>query len=72
MRLLVEALGNCGAITGDLEQDRQCVRDGIAAIENFEGITGAMTFEGTGDPLKCVVIVRIEDADVTYHDSVCP
>lgn len=72
MRLLVEALGNCGAISGDLEQDRQCVRDGIAAIQNFEGITGAMTFEGTGDPLKCVVIVRIENADVTYHDSVCP
>ncbi len=72
MRLLVQALENCGTITGDLEDDRTCIRDGIGQITDFDGITGRMTFSGTGDPEKCVIIVRIEDGDVTFHDSVCP
>ncbi len=72
MLLVTQALENCGTLTGDLAGDRTCVRDGMAEIADFEGITGRMTFDDQGDPIKCAVIVRIEDAAVTYHDSVCP
>lgn len=72
MLLAVQALTNCGTLTGTLADDRTCVRDGMAEIADFEGITGRMTFDEQGDPIKCAVIVRIEDGDVTFHDSVCP
>ena len=73
MQLVAQALQNCGELTGDLEQDRTCVRDGMAAIRDFEGITGKMTFDEQGDPIKCAVVVKIDDAGkFAFYKSVCP
>lgn len=72
MLLVVAALENCGTLTGDLATDRACVRDGLASIDNFEGITGNMVFDEQGDPIKCAVIVQIQDGEVNFYDSVCP
>ena len=72
MLLVTQALQNCGALTGDLAVDRACVRDGMAAISDFEGITGTMTFDDEGDPIKCAVIVQIQDGAVGFYESVCP
>lgn len=72
MQLVVQALENCGDLSGDLEQDRECIRQGMAAIENFEGITGNMTFDEQGDPIKCAVIVQIQGQEVSFYDSACP
>ncbi len=72
MLLVTEALQNCGTLTGDLAVDRACVRDGMAAISDFEGITGTMTFDDEGDPIKCAVIVQIQDSEVSFYESVCP
>lgn len=72
MRLAAQAVQNCGTLTGTLVDDRTCVRDGMAEIAAFDGITGQMSFDEQGDPIKCAVIVRIEDSAVTFHDSVCP
>jgi branched-chain amino acid transport system substrate-binding protein len=72
--LIVEkAIQDCGTITGDLEQDRKCVRDALAKIKDFDGITGKTTFTEDGDPLKCAVIVRINgDYEFEFYKSVCP
>lgn len=72
MRIVEQALMNCGQITGDVEADRQCIRDGMAEIENFDGITGNMTFDEQGDPIKCAVIVKIENGEFTAYESACP
>jgi branched-chain amino acid transport system substrate-binding protein len=73
MRIVQEAIQSCGKITGDLQQDRQCVRDTMARIKEFEGITGKMTFTEEGDPIKCAVIVRISDqGEFEFYKSVCP
>lgn len=72
MRLMAQAMQNCGNITGDLAADRLCVRDGLAAISNFDGITGEMTFDEQGDPIKCAVIVQIQGGEVSFYESVCP
>ncbi len=67
------AIQNCGALTGDIEKDRQCVRDAMAQIKEFEGITGKMTFTEEGDPVKCAVIVKInEKGEFQFHQSACP
>ncbi len=67
------AIQNCGNLTGDLQRDRQCVRDAMAGIKEYQGITGKMTFTEDGDPIKCAVIVRISDQGTfEFYKSVCP
>jgi branched-chain amino acid transport system substrate-binding protein len=71
--IVQEAIQACGKLTGNIEKDRQCVRDALARIKKFEGITGQMTFTEDGDPIKCAVIVRISDqGKYEFYKSVCP
>jgi len=73
IRIVQRAIENCGEITGNIEKDRQCVRDALAKIREFDGITGKMTFTEEGDPLKCAVVVRISDkGEFEFYKSVCP
>ncbi len=73
MNIVKKAIQDCGEITGDIAVDRACVRDALAAIEEFPGITGNMTFTEEGDPIKCAVIVRIsEEGKFTFYEQVCP
>lgn len=52
--------------------DKADVRDALANIELFEGVTGVMSFDEQGDPIKCAVIIQIQDGAFTYYDSACP
>jgi branched-chain amino acid transport system substrate-binding protein len=71
--LVQKAIQDCGTITGDIKKDRQCVRDAMANIKEYDGITGKMTFGGSGDPTKCAVIVKISDkGEFEFYKSVCP
>lgn len=71
--LVQAAIQACGKLTGDIKKDRQCVRDHLAKIKKFAGITGEMTFTEEGDPQKCAVIVRISDkGEYEFYKSVCP
>jgi len=73
LHLVEQAIKDCGEITGDIATDRQCVRDALANITDFAGITGDMTFTEEGDPIKCAVIVRISDAgEYEFYKSACP
>jgi branched-chain amino acid transport system substrate-binding protein len=73
IRLVKQAIQDCGTLTGDVEKDRKCVRNAMARIREFNGITGNMTFTEEGDPEKCAVIVRISDTgEFEFYKSVCP
>ena len=73
LRLIQQAIQDAGTFTGKPKQDRKAVRDALAKIKNFKGITGDMTFTEDGDPIKCAVIVRInEKGEFEFHKSVCP
>ncbi|MGD8443713.1 MAG: ABC transporter substrate-binding protein [Desulfobacterales bacterium] len=73
MRIVQTAIEGAGELTGDIEKDRKAVRDALATIKDFDGITGGMTFTEDGDPIKCAVIVRISDAgEFEFYKSVCP
>ena len=73
-RLLLQAVQNTKGLSGNLVKDRQSVRDQLAKIRDFDGITGKMTFSGkSGDPMKCAVVVKIgQDASFQFYKSVCP
>jgi branched-chain amino acid transport system substrate-binding protein len=71
--LIQQAIQNSGKITGKVKKDRKAIRDALAKIKNFKGITGNMTFTEEGDPIKCAVIVRISDkGEYEFYQSVCP
>ncbi len=73
LRLIQQAVQDAGTITGRVKKDRKAVRDALAKIKNFDGITGKMTFTEEGDPVKCAVIVQISDkGEYEFYKSVCP
>lgn len=64
--MLFQAIKAAGKI------DRAALRDTLAQITKYEGVTGTMRFEGTGDPVKSAVIIQIKDGKFTYFASVGP
>jgi len=71
--LMIKAIQNTGGLSADMKTNRTKVKDALAAIKNYPGITGAMTFTPEGDPIKCAVVVKInEKGEFAFHKSVCP
>ena len=73
LRLAQTAIEGTGKLTGNIKEDRIAVRNALAQVKDFEGITGNMTFTEEGDPIKCAVIVKISDkGEYGFHKSICP
>ncbi len=73
INLMCLAIQNTGGLTGNIEKDRDAVKDQLTGIKDFDGITGKMTFTAGGNPTKCAVIVKISDkGDFEFYKSVCP
>jgi branched-chain amino acid transport system substrate-binding protein len=71
--LMIQAVKDTGGLSGDIKADRTKVKDALASVKNFPGITGEMTFTPEGDPKKCAVVVKInEEGQFAFHKSVCP
>lgn len=64
--LLFQAIQAAGKL------DRLAVRDALAKISSFEGVTGSMEFKGTGDPVKSAVVIQIKDGKFTYFQTAKP
>ncbi len=53
--------------------DRQAVRDALANIPKYEGVTGTMQFkEGSGDPIKSAVILQIKGDKFVWFANANP
>ena len=71
--LITEAIQKVGAVEKNTRKMRKAIRDNLAAVKEFKGITGNMRFDEQGDPVKCAVIVEIDQkGDFTFKESVCP
>ena len=65
--LLWQALKSAG------KNDRQAVRNALAKIPQYDGVTGTMQFkEGSGDPIKSAVILKIIDGKFTWFANAKP
>ncbi len=65
--LLWTALKNAGKV------DRQAVRDALAKVPQYEGVTGNMKFqEGSGDPIKSAVILQIKNGQFVWFANANP
>ena len=71
--LMIKAIQDTGGLSGKVKMDRTKVKDALAAVKNYPGITGGMTFTPEGDPKKCAVVVKInQEGQFAFHKSVCP
>lgn len=59
--LLFQAIKQAGAL------NRQSIRDSLAKISSYKGVTGTMQFkEGSGDPIKSAVILQIKNGKFVW------
>jgi branched-chain amino acid transport system substrate-binding protein len=71
--ILLKAIQDMGSLGDDLKENRKNLRDALANVAEFQGITGTMKFDAQGDPIKCAVVVRInENGEFEFTKSVCP
>lgn len=65
IHVLAEAIRRQG------KADPSSIRTGLASLGAFEGVTGAMFFEGTGDPRRSAVIRKIDDGgNLRFHQRI--
>jgi branched-chain amino acid transport system substrate-binding protein len=64
--LLADAVRRAG------RADRAAVRRALAATQGFPGVTGEISFNADGDPLKPLVINRLEHGGVAFVRTVMP
>lgn len=65
--ILKQAIKDAGKL------DRQAVRDAVAKVQKYEGVTGNMQFkEGSSDPVKSAVILQIKDGKFVYFADANP
>ncbi|MBF0111282.1 MAG: ABC transporter substrate-binding protein [Desulfamplus sp.] len=73
INVVLAGIQNAGKLTGNVRKDREAIKEGISAIKEVKGITGNMKFDEQGDPIKCAVVVKINDAgEFEFAESVCP
>jgi branched-chain amino acid transport system substrate-binding protein len=55
------------------KNDRQALRDALAKIPQYDGVTGSMQFkESSGDPIKSAVILKIKDGKFVWFANAKP
>jgi branched-chain amino acid transport system substrate-binding protein len=60
INLILQAIQNAG-ITGNLQTDRENIKNALASLKNFPGVTGTITFDANGDPDKEAVVVQVNN-----------
>ncbi len=64
--LLADAIGRAGSL------EPQSIRDALAATRGFEGVTGTLSFDDNGDPIKGGVIMKVTDGETEFFTRIRP
>jgi branched-chain amino acid transport system substrate-binding protein len=64
--LLAQAIKEAGKL------DRQAIRDALAKIQKYDGVTGTMQFAGSGDPVKSAVILQVKEGQFVWVANAQP
>ncbi len=60
-KLLLTAIGSLDGLSNNLLQDRAAIKDRLAAMRGFEGVSGKLDMNEAGDPIKSAVVIKIND-----------
>jgi len=64
--LLADAIQRAGST------DREKIRDALENTKNFQGVTGSITLDSNGDPVKPAVIMKIINGKAIYYKTISP
>lgn len=64
--LVVDALERAGS------SERGALRRALADTRAYEGVTGSISFDGHGDPIKDAVIMEVEKGTIRFRKTVTP
>ncbi len=64
--LLFRAIESQGSV------DPEAIRRGLSGIERHPGVSGTISYRGSGDPEKSVVILQIQNGKVNFYKSINP
>jgi branched-chain amino acid transport system substrate-binding protein len=64
--LLVEAIVKAGS------DDPTKIRDAMASIKDYKAVTGTLSFDKDGNPIKSAVVLQIKDGKQKYVQTVNP
>ncbi len=67
VNLLAHAMTRSGTTT-----DRAKIKQSLSEVHGFEGITGTISFDKNGDPIKDVVLMEIRDGIPLFHSRFTP
>ena len=48
------------------------IRDALAGVKNYPGVTGNITLDANRNPIKSAVVLKIEDGKASYVTTVKP
>jgi branched-chain amino acid transport system substrate-binding protein len=48
------------------------IRQGLADIDQFRGVTGSIKYQNTGDPIRSAVILQVKGENFVFHKQVDP
>lgn len=48
------------------------IRNALATTKNYKGLTGTISLDENGDPIKSAVILKFENRKIVYHKTVEP
>lgn len=70
------AFDACGlvfqAIRNTSRTDPESIRDGLANMKRYTGATGDMAFDGSGDPVKSLMIMQVKGGGFAFYKQVNP
>ncbi|BCS99155.1 ethanolamine utilization protein EutJ [Desulfoluna limicola] len=64
--LLFDVIGEQGST------DPEAIRQGLAGIRDYTGVTGAMHFQGSGDPVKSAEIIQVKGGRFVVFKTIAP
>ncbi len=67
VNLLAHAIRKAGTTT-----NRSKIRQRLSQVRNFQGISGTISFDKNGDPIKDVIIVEIRNGSPLFHSRFNP
>lgn len=66
VKLLAKSIERAGSTK------RSAIRDALADTRQFKGVTGTLSFNKHGDPIKTIIIMRISDGRASFLKQVRP
>jgi branched-chain amino acid transport system substrate-binding protein len=60
------------AMQNQQKVDSESIRQGLATLGRYSGVTGTIEYRGTGDPIRSVIISHITDGHVHFLKQVDP